>query len=55
MLRMIDAHVTEIPPQLEPVTEDSFVYVAVSDRPRETTAHRIAELFGTERTRAIVD
>ena len=38
-----------------PPTEDSFVYVAVTDRPRETTAHRIAELFGAERGRAIVD
>jgi hypothetical protein len=29
--------------------------VAVTDRPRETTAHRIAVLFGSERRRAIVD
>jgi hypothetical protein len=52
---MLNANVTEIPAKLEPVTEDSFVYVAVSDRPRETTAHRIAELFGAERGRTIVD
>ena len=52
---MLNATVTEIPPKLEPVTEDSFVYVAVTDRPRETTAHRIAELFGAQRGRAIVD
>jgi hypothetical protein len=52
---MLSATVTEIPQQLEPTTEDSFVYVAVSDRPRETTAHRIAELFGPERGRRIVD
>jgi hypothetical protein len=55
MLDMLHAIVTEIPPELEAVTEDSFVYVAVTDRPRETTAHRIAELFGSERRRAIVD
>jgi hypothetical protein len=52
---MLNANVTEIPAKLEPVTEDSFVYVAVSDRPRTSTAIRIAELFGTERRRAIVD
>ena len=52
---MLNVVVTEIPPHLEPMTEDSFVYVAITDRPRETTAHRIAELFGTERRRAIVD
>ena len=34
---MLNAIVTEIPQQLEPTTEDSFVYVAVTDRPRETT------------------
>ncbi len=55
ILHMLNAIVTEIPQQLEPTTEDSFVYVAVTDRPRETTAHRIAELFGAERGRAIVD
>jgi hypothetical protein len=52
---MLDAIVTEIPPKPEPPTEDSFIYVAISDRPRETTAHRIAELFGSEQRRAIVD
>ena len=52
---MLNATVTEIPPKLEPVTDDSFVYVAVTDRPRETTAHRIAELFRTEPRRRIVD
>jgi hypothetical protein len=52
---MLNAVVTEIPPKLEPVTEDSFVYIAVTDRQRETTAHRIAELFGAERGRASVD
>jgi len=52
---MLNVVVTEIQPHLEPTTEDSFVYVAITDRPRETTAHRIAELFGTERRRAIVD
>ena len=55
MLRMIQAEVTEIVQKLEPVTEDSFVYVAVTDRPRASTAARIAELFGTEPRRAIVD
>jgi hypothetical protein len=55
MLRMIEPHVTEILPKLEPITEDSFVYVAVTDRPRESTAARIAELFGTEHRRTIVD
>ena len=52
---MLNPVVAEIPPTLEPTTEDSFVYVAVTDRPRETTAHRIAELFGAERGRPIVD
>jgi hypothetical protein len=55
MHRMTEPRVTEILPQLEPTTEDSFVYVAVSDRPRESTAARIAELFGNEPRRAIVD
>ena len=55
ILDMLNANVTEIPAKLEPATEDSFVYVAVTDRPRETTAHRIAELFGTESRRRIVD
>jgi len=52
---MLNATVTEIPPTPEPPTEDSFIYVAVSDRPRETTAHRIAELFGSGPRRAILD
>ena len=52
---MLTATVTEIPLKLEPVTEDSFIYVAISDRPRETTAQRIAELFGSGQRRAIVD
>jgi hypothetical protein len=55
MLTMLTATITEIPQQLEATTEDSFVYVAITDRPRETTAHRIAELFGPERDRPIVD
>ena len=55
MLHMTEPRVTEILPHLVPTTEDSFMYVAVSDRPRETTAHRIAELFGTEPRRRIVD
>ena len=55
MLRMTEPRVTEILPHLEPTTEDSFMYVAVSDRPRESTAARIAELFGTEPRRRIVD
>jgi hypothetical protein len=52
---MLNAIVTEIPPKPEPATEDSFIDVAVSDRPGETTAHRIAELFASEQRRAIVD
>ena len=53
---MLNASVTEIPQKLEPVTEDSFVYVAVSDRPTESKLHRIADLFGPDRgRRAIVD
>jgi hypothetical protein len=56
MPNMLTANVTEIPQKLEPPTEESFIYVAVTDRPRETTAHRIADLFGSERgRRAIVD
>jgi hypothetical protein len=55
MNTMVNATVTEILPTPEPSTEDSFIYVAVSDRPRETTGHRIAELFGSEQRRAIVD
>ena len=52
---MLIAIVTEIPQQLEPTTEDSFVSVAITDGLGEATAHRIAELFGTGRDRAIVD
>jgi len=53
---MHNASVTEIPQKLEPVTEDSFVYVAISEHPTESKLHRIAELFGSERgRRAIVD
>jgi hypothetical protein len=52
---MTEARITEIPPRLEPVTEDSFVYVAITDRPDPATAARIAELFGTGTRRAIVD
>ena len=53
---MLDPTVNEIPQQLEPTTEDSFVYVAVTDRPSESKLQRIADLFGSERgRRAIVD
>ena len=53
---MLIANVTEIPQKPEPPTDESFVYVAVTDRHRDTTAQRIAELFGSERgRRAIVD
>jgi len=53
---MTQATVTEVPPKLEPVTEDSFVYVVVSDRPHESTVHRLADVFGAEpRHRAILD
>lgn len=52
---MLNPTVTEIPPKPEPPTEDSFLYVAISDRPRESTADRIAELFGPEPDRAVVD
>jgi hypothetical protein len=55
MLHMTEPRVTEILPHLEPTTEDSFMYVAVSDRPSASTAARIAELFGTGQRRAIVD
>jgi hypothetical protein len=55
MLDMLNAVVTEVQANLEPVTEDSFVYVAITDRPSPATEARIAELFGTERRRAIVD
>ena len=53
---MLTAVVTEIPLELEPVTEDSFEYVAVGDRTREEIVARIAQLFGSEPPRrAIVD
>ena len=52
---MLNLVVTEIPPKLEPATEDFFMYVAIADRPRESTLNRIAELFGSERAHAIVD
>ena len=56
MYAMLDPTVNEIPQQLEPTTEDSFVYVAVTDRPSESKLQRIADLFGSERgRRAIVD
>ena len=35
---MLNAVVTEIPPKLEPVTVDTFEYVAATDRPSEATA-----------------
>jgi hypothetical protein len=52
---VLSAIVTEIPPTLEPVTEDAFELVAASDPPRELTAARVAALFGSEPRRAIVD
>ena len=52
---MLIATVTEIPQRLEPTTDDSFVHVAITDRPSETTAHPIDEPFGPERDRAIAD
>jgi hypothetical protein len=52
---MLIATITEIPQQLEPTTEDSFVSVAITDRPSETAAHRTAELSGTERDHPVVD
>ena len=52
---MLNAVVTEIPPKLEPVTEDSFEFVAATDRPSEAIAARLALLFGNESRRAIVD
>jgi hypothetical protein len=55
MREVLNAVVTEIPLKLEPVSEDTFEYVAVGDRPREETAARIAQLFGSEPRRAIVD
>jgi hypothetical protein len=52
---MISAVVTEIPLKLEPMSEDSFEHVAAGDRTREEIVARIAELFGSEPRRAIVD
>jgi len=53
---MLNAIVTEIPATLEPVTEDYFAYVVVSERPRESTSHRLADLFGDgPGSRTIVD
>ena len=52
---MTNAVVTEIPLKLEPVTEDSFEYIASGDRTREEIVARIAQLFGSEPRRAIVD
>jgi hypothetical protein len=53
---MTNAVVTELPLKLEPVTEDSFEYVAAGDRTREEIVARIAQLFGgSEPRRAIVD
>ena len=53
---MVNAVVTEIPLELEPVTDDAFEADAPDDAQRETILARIAELFGsTEPRRAIVD
>ena len=53
---MVNAVVTEIPLELEPVTDDAFEADAPDDVQRETILARIAELFGsTEPRRAIVD
>jgi hypothetical protein len=52
---VLTAVVTEIAPKLEPVTEDLFEFVEVTDRPTEALAQRLAQLFGTEPRRAIVD
>ncbi len=52
---MLNVVVTEIPPTFEPATEDSFLYVAITDRARDSTLNRIAELFGSERAHEIVD
>ena len=37
------------------MSEDTFEDVESTDRPRESAAARIAELFGSEQHRAIVD
>jgi len=52
---VLNAVVTEIPPKLEPVTEDAFECVAATDRPSDALAARLAHLFGNEPRRAIVD
>ena len=52
---MLNAVVTEIPLKLEAVTPDTFEYVSATDRSREETIARIAQLFGTGPRRAIVD
>jgi hypothetical protein len=52
---MLNAVVTEIPLELEPVTEDSFEHVAAGDHPHEEIVARIVQLFGSEPRRAIVD
>ena len=52
---MLSAVVTEIPRKLEPVTEDSFEYVAAGDQTREEIVARIAQLFGSEQRQTIVD
>jgi hypothetical protein len=52
---MLNAVVTEIPLKLEPVTQDSFEYVAPGDQTREEIVARIAQLFGSDRRRTIVD
>jgi hypothetical protein len=53
---MVTAVITEIPRELEPVSEDSFDAVASTDPARAAILARIAELFGSdEPRRAIVD
>jgi hypothetical protein len=53
---MVNAVVTEIPRQLEPVTDDAFEPVPATDAEREAVLARIAALFGShEPRRAIFD
>ena len=52
---MLTAVVTEIPLKLEPVTDDSFEYAPAGDQTREEIVARIAQLFGSDSRRAIVD
>ena len=53
---MVNAVVTEIPLQLEPVTDDAFEAGGPTDAEREATLARIAALFGSrEPRRAILD